>query len=115
MPLSVEAAITVPGMHFWPTAPDRREYLRSPHRHLFHVTAEVKVDYADRAVEFHDLQDAIHQIVMQRNLLGSAENPVAASCETMASLIEGYLRDRHYDPIHVAVSEDGENTGHWRA
>lgn len=113
--LSVEANIRLPGYHFWPTAPDHRAYLRSPHRHLFYISAEVKVNYADRDVEFHDLQEALLQVVVARSLVGTREVPVAASCETMASLIEGYLRDRHYDPIHVAVSEDGENTGHWRA
>lgn len=115
MPLSVEATIRQSGWHRWPEAPDHRAYLRFEHRHLFVVSAEVAVTDGQRAVEFHDLQDALRGIIENRQLVGINHAPTLDSCETMADLVASSLRDRHYTPLHVSVSEDGENTGHWRA
>lgn len=51
----VDAKITVEGQHRWPDAPAHLSYLSTPHRHLFEITARVRVDNPDRQVEFIDL------------------------------------------------------------
>jgi hypothetical protein len=108
----VEASITIPGYHKWPKAPYRRRYLQHVHRHLFVIKALVEVSDSGRAVEFHDLQDAL-----------LAETPVAlrtrdgvdSSCEMLAQGYAEALSALGYTVVQVSVSEDGENTGYWRA
>lgn len=102
------------GFHSWPDAPNERSYLRARHRHVFHVRAKLVVQHADRAVEFHDLQDEIDAIVAR--LLETTEPPSGPgpylrgmSCEHIAESIAESLIDRYGTPAEVDVSEDGEN------
>lgn len=93
------------GIHCWPDAPDEVAFLRSPHRHEFHVRLEIEVYHAEREVEF---------IIEKRALdawLRSADFDTSASCETMACAIFEWARSRHPVErcIKVEVSEDGEN------
>lgn len=94
------------GFHCWPEAPERRGYLRAPHRHLFVLTASCDVAHDDREVEFHDLQDAARD-ALQR--LGSDHGAFGrASCEDIARAVGSALAGQFRRPFMVEVSEDGE-------
>ncbi len=40
------------GIHKYPDAPEGVEFLRHPHRHIFHFRVELEVMHDDRDVEF---------------------------------------------------------------
>lgn len=92
----------VEGVHHWPEATN---YLKHPHRHLFHFTVKMEVKHDNREVEF---------IAWKRELQKHLAPPwgtVTLSCEQIATNLLSYLfgrygRDRCYI---VDVSEDGEN------
>jgi hypothetical protein len=92
---TVWATVDLPGFHCWPTAPPRRAYLRDRHRHLFRITAEVKVAHDDRDVEFHDLADLIRAWWAAESL---AHELGAALCGPSQQLAV----------TRITVSEDGE-------
>lgn len=92
------------GFHQWPDAPVERAYLSFPHRHVFHVTATVKVMHDDREVEFHDLLAQLTALCdeLKRDELGS--------CEQIAGQLATALAERYPNRyLEVEVSEDGEN------
>jgi hypothetical protein len=89
-----------PGMHCWPDAPEHRWYLRSVHRHIFHIEAEIPVHHHDREVEFHDLMDVCRD---RFKVLDES-----ASCEQMARWIHQHLTVVYKRPARVTVSEDNE-------
>lgn len=100
------------GLHCWPSAPDRRAYLREPHRHLFNVKVSVSVEDSDREVEYHDLKDQVvallpaTALVMRRDHLNPYLN---FSCEHHAERIVNEVALLHpRRSISVTVDEDGE-------
>jgi len=109
----VWAQVRLPGWHHWPDAPPHRSYLASSHRHMFHVRAEVRVQHAERQIEFHDLQDAIRMWWPEDEQFG------AASCETIGTQLGEWLLGRlGISACAVEVSEDGEagarvTVSHW--
>jgi hypothetical protein len=101
--VTVWATVDLPGFHRWPSAPPRRTYLASTHRHLFRVTAHAAVTHDDRETEFHDLADAI------REWWGpGARHWDDASCETIARRLAVHLAARCVPVVTVEVSEDGQ-------
>ena len=40
------------GIHRYPDAPEGVEFLRHPHRHMFHFRVEIEVFHDDRDIEF---------------------------------------------------------------
>lgn len=102
MGMSVFVNVRFEGFHSWPDAPAEVAFLRSPHRHEFHVTAVRAVTHDDRDVEIIMLKRAV-QLYCDTNFKG----PHHMSCEMMArQLAETFSLER------CAVSEDGEN-GAW--
>lgn len=90
------------GFHCWPNAPEHRRYLRSKHRHVFHVRVEVEVGGNDREIECHDLLDAC------LDAFGGGDMG-ADSCEMMAESLADELISFYGDrSITVEVLEDGE-------
>ena len=59
MRVLITAHLHVPGLHYWPGAHDARDYLRSPHRHLFGIAATLEVRHDERDVEWHDLAETM--------------------------------------------------------
>lgn len=117
--MRIEASTVVEGLHCWPEAPDRRGYLRHPHRHLFHITAVLDVTGEHHAVEFHDLADQLHQLATQ---LASPYHPDArvldfgpTSCEVIANHVAAGLQQAGHSPRSVTVSEDREHAAIWHA
>jgi 6-pyruvoyl-tetrahydropterin synthase len=96
--------------HCWPECPiEEVAYLRTPHRHVFHVEVKVPVKHDNRDVEFiqfkHSLQE-FFSFQFHRRDLGRM------SCEMIAkSILEAFA------PAECAsVFEDGENGAEvWRA
>lgn len=102
-------------LHQWPGAHGESYYLAAPHRHEFHIEAEVPVRHDDRDVEFIDMK--VHIDEKLRGWWGRAgddghEIPDMGetSCERLASMIATMLIG-HYGVAwaQVSVSEDGEN------
>lgn len=93
------------GIHKYPAAPDGVEFLRHPHRHIFHFRVTLEVFHSDRDIEF---------ILFKRELenlyAGSTLEMDYKSCEMLAEDLIGYITE-HYPnrTISVEVSEDGEN------
>lgn len=94
------------GIHCYPNAPQEVEFLKSPHRHEFHIEAEIEVFHDDRELEF---------ILVKRDLdnwLSSVYNLSFKSCEMIAKDIHTHL-DLKWGCIkryvRVDVFEDGEN------
>lgn len=114
---TVTARTWIDGLHHWPDAPDRRAYLRHPHRHLFHLTATVRVDGDHREVEFHDLGDELYDLARARSMPYHPDAELrdfgTLSCEAIASALARALSQRGYRPVEVTVSEDGENDASW--
>lgn len=81
-------------------------FLRSLHRHEFHVKAEISVKHSDRDVEFFILQKELDSVC--KNLYAS-KLLEGVSCEMMAMAISDALASLGYSPVSVDVSEDGEN------
>jgi hypothetical protein len=104
---SVFCTLQIEGEHNWPECPyEEVSYLRSPHRHVFHVKAVAAVDHNNRDVEFillkHNILEYLNQCYYNKerriHVFGSK------SCEMIASelLVAFNLQQ-------VEVNEDGEN------
>jgi 6-pyruvoyl-tetrahydropterin synthase len=108
--VSIFINTTFEGLHFWPNAPDSVEYLRYPHRHVFHVNVEIAVKHDERDVEFITFKDEVNKW-LYRNLdcRGPNVSVVTYSCESMARLLWEHLAAQRYSVISITVSEDGEN------
>lgn len=89
-------------LHNWANCPlEEVNYLRHPHRHMFHIKAYKTVTHNDRDTEFiimkHRIQEYLTKTYRNQNL-GSM------SCEMLAQeLIE------KFDLCQCDVSEDNEN------
>lgn len=98
------------GIHAYPLAgtdPQLKsvEFLAHPHRHMFHVEAELEVFHDDREIEF---------IIMKHRLEAWAlrdQNMDCKSCEMIARDIAEFLLHTYGDHRYcrVDVFEDGEN------
>ncbi len=101
------------GTHSWPDCPiDEVNFLRVPHRHLFHVKAYKQVFHDDRDVEFiklkYDILDFINRTFTNRladaPTTSISYNLGAMSCEMIAEqLMDEFKLSR------CEVNEDNEN------
>ena len=93
------------GIHRYPDAPEGVEFLRNPHRHMFHFKVQIEVFHDDRDIEF---------ILFKRELEGLYTEGTLQlnhrSCEMMADDLADYIKV-NYPGRHliITVSEDGEN------
>jgi hypothetical protein len=109
----IEFKLQFPKVHWFPKAEGIFAYLKSPHRHLFHVHVRVEVFEADREIEFLELQR------ITANYIGSSKwiEPSEDSCEHIAEYIHGFLSgylgklspNGPVRGISVRVLEDNEN------
>ena len=101
---------TFEGIHQWSGAPDKDEkepvvkdveFLRNPHRHIFHVTAKKQVSHLDRDIEIIMLKRKMERF------FGAAKVPAKlgqTSCEQLCKIyIDAFKLD------YCMVLEDGEN------
>lgn len=89
------------GFHCWPTAPDHVAFLRSPHRHMFHVEAQKEVTHTDRDIEFITLKRQLEAAIV----------PIQASRDVSNWSCEDWCHEllNRFDLYRVEVSEDNEN------
>jgi hypothetical protein len=89
------------GFHRWVNAPDDVAFLRSYHRHVFHVKVHIPVTHQDRDVEFFTFKKRLDAYLS----VAFHETKFDQSCEMIAEKILGA-----FDCASVVeVSEDGEN------
>lgn len=94
------------GIHCYPEAPEGVEFLKHPHRHIFHFRVDIEVWHDDRDIEF---------ILFKRELeLLYGENGTLdldfKSCEMLADNLAEYIQDTYPGrDLKIEVSEDGEN------
>ncbi len=99
----VFVTLRVAGFHCWTAAPDAVGYLRSTHRHLFHLRVEWRVDHDERQIEFHMALAEVRAV-----LATWGPEPVnfgAWSCESLARWLYDHLTTK---PSAIEWSEDGE-------
>ena len=92
------------GIHAWNKCPhDDVDFLRHPHRHIFHVVMKVEVFHDDRQLEFIQVKRRLESFLNNYSLdLGST------SCEMLAKQIGMFFVPIF--PVHmVSVFEDDEN------
>lgn len=98
---TVWATLSFSALHQWEVAPDEVEFLRHPHRHVFHVHISWVVNHDDRDIEFITKKRIVESYVMQKFGNKDLGN---MSCEMIA-------RDllTTFGAAKVEVSEDDEN------
>lgn len=108
---SISVRTSFEGYHQWPEAPGEVQFLRTLHRHVFHVKATLPTGVDDnRQLEFFLVQRRINDMIATKLKPTLEANP-CMSCETMASLLAHAILD-HYERlpwVEVTVDEDGEN------
>ncbi|MCP4549271.1 MAG: hypothetical protein GY835_22695 [bacterium] len=96
------------GFHRWEKCPHGDvSFLRTRHRHVFHVTAEVLMTHSDRDEEFIRLKRRLQDIWDDGSELGNK------SCERIAEQIGAKIESWNLTCHMVEVLEDGENGGRW--
>jgi hypothetical protein len=93
------------GIHQYPNAPEGVEFLKHPHRHIFHFRVQLEVFHDDREVEF---------ILFKRELealYGSSTLKLFnMSCEMIADEVANYVTKKYPGrDLVVSISEDNEN------
>ena len=96
------------GFHCWPQAPEDTEFLRTLHRHVFHVRVEVGVSDS-RQVEFFQLKSDVETLIVDYVLPHLRKN-IDSSCEQLAQYLLVRVYNAGYAAVRsVTISEDGEN------
>jgi hypothetical protein len=89
------------GVHCYPEAPEGVEFLRVPHRHIFHVEAEIETFHDDRELEF---------ILVKREIdkfLAISDNIGRTSCEQIAKRVSAFIKASYPLPGKTQEDEDG--------
>lgn len=105
----IKSRFTFEGIHNWGNAPDEAYYLRSEHRHLFHVICTKEVFHDDRDVEFINFAREVKtylETVLYPERKADCVYLGQQSCEMIAKK----LLDK-YDLFECEVWEDMENGG----
>ena len=93
------------GIHQYPDAPEGVEFLKHPHRHMFHFRVEIDVFHDDREIEFILFKREIERLYSE----GTLELDYK-SCEMMADDLAVYIYKKYpHRAFIITVSEDGEN------
>lgn len=108
--VSIFITTTFEGVHRWADAPDGDvEFLRFPHRHLFHVRIEVLVAHDERQIEFLTFKSQVDDWLFN-NLSWANVGLLELSCEAMARMLWTAMNEEFgMFPVSITVSEDGEN------
>lgn len=105
--VEVWCTLQVEGTHNWPACPfEEVDYLRAPHRHVFHIKAYSVVHHDDRDIEFIKLKHSIVEYLKEHYWDDQKKLHVlkSTSCEMLASEL--------CNVFHLScceVSEDAEN------
>lgn len=98
------------GIHCYPDAPEGVEFLRHPHRHIFHFRVELEVFHDDRDVEFILFKRELERLYDEVDSSTPELQLDFKSCEMIARDLAKYIQ-QHYPnrALAIEVSEDGEN------
>ena len=93
------------GIHKYPDAPEGVEFLKYPHRHIFHFKVELEVFHDDRDVEFILFKRELENLFADGTLQLDYK-----SCEMIADDLAFYVNNKYSGrDLIITVSEDGEN------
>jgi hypothetical protein len=93
------------GIHRYPDAPEGVEFLRNPHRHMFHFRVDIEVFHDDRDIEFILFKRELEALYSE----GTLELDYK-SCEMLSDDLADYIQQNYPDrELKIEVSEDGEN------
>jgi hypothetical protein len=102
--------------HCWKDAPEEVSFLRSPHRHMFHVKASYKVEdptIVRREVEFFTAKKELDAAIRSLTSVGCGSDPPhlsEMSCENIAVTLHKTMACFcAHVPFSIEVWEDGEN------
>lgn len=99
------------GIHSYPDAPEGVEFLRHPHRHIFHFRVDIEVWNDDREIEFILFKREL-EAQYSRETVGLSKylHLDHKSCEMLADDLADYIQDAYPGrDLKIEVSEDGEN------
>lgn len=102
----------LPIIHCWPNAPKIVEFLKHPHRHLFHFKVGVFVVEDDREVEFLQFKAEVENCIFQCFLPQQGDRHCVVyndSCEMMAKKVKSIIEIKGFKVAFIEVSEDNEN------
>lgn len=97
----------IEGYHRWKDAPESVDFLRSRHRHIFHIRCWFEVSHEDRELEIIMTQWQIEDFLKGR--YGAVCEFGEMSCEAIAREIMEY-----FGATEVEVLEDGFGGAHVR-
>ncbi len=93
------------GIHRYPDAPEGVEFLKHPHRHIFHFRVDIDVFHNDRDIEFILFKRELEALYSAATLQVDYK-----SCEMLAEDLIDYISQKYPGrEVSVEVSEDGEN------
>ena len=105
MKTTIVCKLQVEGIHQWSKCPyDDVKFLKDPHRHIFHIECEKKVNHDDRDVEFIRFKREILDYLHDKYADGECCKFGDMSCEMIAKELV-----QEYDLEKCAVFEDNEN------
>lgn len=93
------------GIHCYPDAPTSVDFLKHPHRHMFHFKVSLEVFHNDREVEFIIFKRWIESLYSD-SILQLSYNSCEMISDDLAAQINTYYPGRDFS---IEVSEDGEN------
>lgn len=93
------------GIHCYPDAPEGVEFLKHPHRHMFHHKIYIEVFHNDRDLEFilakREIEGWYNEGTLQLDHL---------SCEMISDNLYEKINARWPNrKVTIEISEDGEN------
>ena len=96
------------GIHKYPDAPDEVDFLRYPHRHIFHFKVAIAVTLNDRDIEFIQFKRWLERLYDDKTLELDYK-----SCEMMSDDLYEKINEKYGGrEVHIDISEDGENGAH---
>lgn len=105
------------GIHKYPDAPEGVEFLKHPHRHMFHFKVKIEVFHNDRDIEFilfkRELEGLYYSVGLYTKDTEDGSYHLELnhqSCEMMAEVLYSYVNKTYPNrDVTIEVSEDGEN------
>jgi len=94
--------------HYWKDAPLEVDFLRAPHRHIFHVEVKLPVTHNDRDLEFFVIKRFLDGTIVKLHPSFELKDK---SCVMIAEGILKAIQDKFgfKKDVSVSVSEDNEN------
>lgn len=95
------------GVHYWKDAPTEVDFLRKPHRHLFHGEVKLPVTHNDRELEFFIVKRFLQKTVTELYNFDMQNTSCEMMCEDILEAVKkkfGLSKE-----IIISVFEDNEN------